>query len=185
MRTYVLSAVIAGLLGLGAMAPAVAQDHAHHAPAAATPAPDHAQHASEAAPAPQHAHDHAQHAAGATPTPAQRWATDAPLRKGMADIRGAVQALGHYEMGHMGPEQALQQVATIEQSIGYLIANCKLDPQADAALHGIIGQFGQGIAALKANPQDLAAIATLRSALQEYPRLFADPDWPRDAPAAE
>lgn len=187
MRTYVLSAVIAGLLGLGVMAPAAAQDHAHHAPAAATPAPDHAQHASEAVPAPQHAHDHAQHApdAAATPAPAQRWATDAPLRKGMADIRGAVQALGHYEMGHMGPEQALQQVATIEQSIGYLIANCKLDPQADAALHGIIGQLGQGIAALKADPQDLAAIATLRSALQEYPRLFDDPDWPRDAPAAE
>lgn len=174
MRTYVLSAAIVGLLGLGAIAPTLAQEHAHHAqpaPAAATPA--------------DHAHEHAQHAPDAAAAPAQRWATDAPLRKGMADIRGAVQALGHYEMGHMGPEQALQQVATIEQSIGYLIANCKLDPQADAALHGIIGQLGQGIAALKANPQDLAAIATLRSALQEYPRLFADPDWPLDAPAAE
>lgn len=158
MQAQILSAALAALLGLGVVAPASAQEHAHHATAvAATPAQ----------------------------APAQRWATDAPLRKGMADIRVAVQALAHYEMGHMGTEQALAQATAIEQSIGDIVANCKLDPQADAVLHGIIAKLAQGTAALKADPKDMAAIATLRAALQDYSRLFDDPDWKTDTTAAD
>ncbi len=152
MQVHILPAALAALLGFGYMVPAAAQDHAHHATAAPASAP----------------------------APARRWATDAPLRKGMADIRGAVQALAHYEMGHMGQEQALAQVSTIDQSIGYIVANCTLDPQADVALHGIIARLAQGTATLKADPKDMAAIATLRSALESYPRLFDDPDWNAD-----
>lgn len=155
MQAHVLSITLAVLLGLGVMAPTGAQDHAHHATTAPAPAP------------------------------AKRWATDAPLRKGMGDIRVAVQALAHHEMGHMGTEQALAQASTIEQSIGYLVANCKLDPQADAALHGIIAGLAQGTAALKADPKDMAAIATLRTALRDYPRLFDDPGWKTDTTAPD
>lgn len=162
MQVHVLSATLVALLGLGIMAPAVAQDHAHHATA---------EHASTPA-------------STATPTPAQGWATDAPLRKGMADIRGAVDALAHYAMGHMGQDQALAQATTINQSIGYMVTNCKLDPQADADLHGIIAKLAQGTAALKADPKDMAAITTLRSALEDYARLFDDPDWKTDASPA-
>lgn len=156
MQFHVFSAILAALLGLGVMVPAVAQDHAQHATAVEA----------------------------STPAPVQGWATDAPLRKGMADIRGAVQALAHYEMGHMGQEQALAKANTINQSIGYMVVNCKLDLQADAALHGIIAKLAQGTAALKADPKDMAAIATLRSALEDYPRLFDDPDWKTDASLA-
>jgi hypothetical protein len=127
--------------------------------------------------APAAAQDHAHHATNAeaqAPVEGQRHATDTPLRKGMADIRVAVGALGHYERGHMSTEQALSEIATIERSIGYIVANCKLAPQADAALHGIIGALGQGIAALKADPRDMAAIAQLRKALRDYARLFDD-----------
>ena len=57
-----------------------------------------------------HAQDSHEHHAPATAasqqTPAQQYATDAPLRKGMAQIRTTVDALGHYERGHMGAEQA-------------------------------------------------------------------------------
>jgi hypothetical protein len=127
-----------------------------------------------AAIAPVAAQDHAHHAATAQVPDGPRHATDAPLRKGMADIRAAVDALGHYERGHMGVDQALAQVATIERSIGGIVANCKLDPQADAALHGVLGTLGQGIAALKADPADMSAIAQLRKALQDYSRLFDD-----------
>lgn len=146
MRVHIEFIAAAALAMAAAFAPAAAQDHAHHAIAAAAQAP----------------------------VDGQRHATDAPLRKGMADIRAAVDALGHYERGHMSADQALAEVATIERSIGGIIANCKLDPQADAALHGIIGMLGQGIAALKADPRDMAAIAQLRKALQDYARLFDD-----------
>lgn len=65
----------------------------------------------------------------------------------------------------------------IDHSISHIVANCKLDSQADAALHGIIAKLAQGTAALKADPNDMAAITTLRSALRDYPRLFDDPGW--------
>ena len=153
MRTAVpaIAVLLCAMLAPAAL-PVTAQDHAgHHAPApAATPA---------------------------KPAPGKRWATDAPLRKGMAEIRAAVDALRHYEHGHLGPKDAATLATTVESQVAYLVANCKLEPQADAALHGIIARLLQGAAALKANPKDTAALATLRQALQDYPRQFDDPGW--------
>lgn len=128
---------------------------------------------------PAAAQDHAGHHATPPPQPeaGQRWATDAPLRKGMAEIRAAVGALQHYEHGHIGPEQATTLATRVEGQVAYLVANCRLEPQADAALHAIIAKLLQGAAALKADPKDLAAVATLRQALQDYPRQFDDPGW--------
>ena len=124
----------------------------------------------------QHSHQHPAPAV-AQAAPAQRWATDAPLRTGMAKIRTAVDALQHYERGHMGPEQAVALATQVQQQIAYLVANCKLEPQADAALHVIIAELGAGAQALKDNPADLAAIPPMRQALQHYPRQFNDPTW--------
>ena len=126
-----------------------------------------------------HAQDGHEHHAPATVVsqeiPAQRYATDAPLRNGMAQIRSAVDALGHYEHGHMGPEQAITLANRVQEQVAYLVANCKLAPQADAALHGIIARLGAGAQALKSDPTDLAAIAPMRDALTDYQRTFDDP----------
>lgn len=153
MHTFVpATAVLLCAMLAPAVLPAAAQDHAgHHAPTpAATPA---------------------------RPAAGKRWATDAPLRQGMAQIRAAVDALRHYEHGQPGPAQAVALATTVESQVAYLVANCKLEPQADAALHVIIARLMQGAAALKANPHDTAALATLRQALQDYPRQFDDPGW--------
>lgn len=152
MRTTfpAIAVLLCAMLAPSAL-PAAAQDHAGHHP---TPA--------------KHP---------ARPPRGQRWATDAPLRKGMAEIRVAVDALRHYEHGHMGPAQAATLATAIETQVAYLVANCRLEPQADAALHAIIAKLLQGAAALKADPKDLAAVATLRQALQDYPRQFDDPGW--------
>ena len=150
MNIAALSSILTGILALAAIASAGAQDHSHH-----------------------------EHAATVTPAdaPAQRWATDAPLRKGMTDIRAAVEALGHDEADRKSQKDVQAQAARIDHSISHIVANCKLDSQADAALHGIIAKLAQGTAALKADPNDMAAITTLRSALRDYPRLFDDPGW--------
>ena len=132
---------------------------------------------------PAAAQDHAAHhatppaATAARPGQGQRWASDAALRKGMAEIRAAVGALQHYRQGRIGPEQAATLATSVEAQVAYLIANCTLEPQADATLHAIIAKLLQGAAALKANPHDTAAIATLQQALQDYPRQFDDPGW--------
>jgi hypothetical protein len=153
MRTLLLSVLLPAAFVFAA--PVIAQDHAHHpSPPAAQPAQ----------------------------APAQRFATDAPLRAGMAGIRTAVAALGHYEMGHMGPEQAAEQAALIQAHVRDIIANCKLPPDADGALHLIIAPLMQHAAALQADPKKLEAIAPMRAALAEYVRQFDDPQA-ADAPA--
>lgn len=127
----------------------------------------------------QHSHQHPAPAA-AQAAPAQRWASDAPLRTGMAEIRTAVAALQHYERGHMGQEQAVELATQIQQQIAYLVANCKLEPQADAALHEIIAELGASAQALKDDPFDLSVIPPMRQALQHYPRQFDDSTWVSD-----
>ncbi len=151
MQLLKFSIVISGLFCLGAVAPAVAQDHAQHEHEAVTSA--------------------------AAQPPAQGWATDAPLRMGMANIRTSVEALRHLQRDHMSRQQALAEVAMIDQSIDHIIANCKLDPDADAVLHQVIAKLVHGSAGLKSDLKDKAAMASLRAALLDYQRLFDDPDW--------
>jgi len=130
----------------------------------------------------QSAHEaHAAHAhvsAATTPVPAQRWPTDAPLREGMRGIRVAVQALEHYEHGHMGIAQARSTVALIDTAVDGIFANCRLEPDADVALHGLLARFLAGAEAVRTSPQVPAQeIADMRSALARYPQLFDDPAW--------
>jgi hypothetical protein len=104
-----------------------------------------------------------------------RFATDAILRREMQGIRTAVEALGHYEQGHMGPEQAAVLANDIDAHVRTIIANCKLPPDADAALHAIIVPLMQNADALKQKPKDLSVIPPMRSALARYDSQFKDP----------
>lgn len=128
-----------------------------------------------------HTHEHGHEAPAAatteTPTPAQRFAVDAPLQTGMGKIRAAVDSLAHHEMGHLDTKQVVTLATEIDAGVKYLIANCKLDPKADAALHGIIGPLLAGAKSLKDKPEDAAPVAKLRDALVEYPKFFDDNSW--------
>lgn len=143
---------VACLLGVAATTCSVtasASSRTHqHAPAAAVPAPVHV---------------------------GQRFATDAPLREGMGRIRQSVLALGRAEHGGIGAEQVALRVDGIERDVKFLIANCKLEPAADAALHGIIARLLQGAAALKADAKDVAAISLMRAAVADYAITFDHP----------
>ncbi|MGB3394221.1 MAG: DnrO protein [Stenotrophomonas sp.] len=124
-----------------------------------------------------HAHAHDAHA-GAVVAPAQQWPGDAPLREGMRKIRVAVEGLEHYEHGHMGIAQATATVALIDEAIANIFANCKLEPDADMALHGLLATFMAGAEAVRTSPQvPRAEIAQMQQALAQYPRLFDDPQW--------
>jgi hypothetical protein len=144
MRLSLLSLALTVAVGLSGL-PVQAQDHAAHqtAPAAAAPSDT-----------------------------AQRWTADATLRRNMRGIRAAVEALGHYEHGHMGPEQAVTVAAKIEDHANEIIAQCKLPPDADAALHAILVPLMSGAAALKQDPKRLEVIAPMREALVQYERQF-------------
>ena len=132
--------------------------------------------AAASSPAVARAHEHAATPAKtATATRVTRFATDAKLRKEMRGVRAAVAAMDHYEHGHMGPDQAVILATRIEGHVRTIIANCKLPPAADAALHTIIVPLMQSAGRLRKNPTDLSALAPMRKAIADYDRQFQDP----------
>lgn len=127
---------------------------------------------------------HAEHAAQSPPVavPAQRWAPDAPLRQGMRRARVAVENLERYEAGQMGATDAVRQAAEVEAAVVFMFSNCKLAPEPDEALHGILVPLITAAQALKADPKRLAAIGEMRAAIEYYPQYFDDPGWRQPNP---
>lgn len=107
-----------------------------------------------------------------------RWSTDTALRIGMNGIREAVVSTLH-GVGErpMTAQEASVLADTIQNQVSYMIANCKLTPQADGVLHVLLGQLLEGAAALKQNPADATALHTIIGALKNYPVYFDHPDW--------
>lgn len=126
------------------------------------------------------AHDHG-HAVSAKPLPAgKRWATDEPLRTGMNNIRSALEPqLKAVRNDELGADQYKALAAHTEQQIAHIVTNCKLPPEADAALHGILAQIAEGTDAMagksKTKPRDGALKVV--AALDEYARTFDHPGW--------
>lgn len=127
-------------------------------------------------------HDHAAHgqatpAAKSAAAPASGWATDAPLREGMARVKAALSDLSHHEMGHMTDEQAAERAGAVEDAVQYMFANCKLAPEPDAALHAILVPLLASAQRLGKDPSDKAAVAAMREAVAPYGKQFDDPAW--------
>lgn len=122
-------------------------------------------------------HHHDSNPAAAAAVPAQRWTPDAPLREGMRRAHAAVDELRHYEMGHMSAPMAVDRATTVEEAVTFMFAHCKLAPEPDAALHGILVPLLGAAQALKADPGNLGAVARMRDAIARYPQYFNDPGW--------
>lgn len=133
-------------------------------------------------------HDHDAHhghgadgASVATPlVPGKKWTTDAPLRDGMTKIRAAVEGIlkaAHGGADDDGQYQALG--ATVDQQLAHIVQNCKLAPEADAALHEIIGELVAGGQAVSSGGSDARMIGVVRlvTALDAYGVSFDHPGW--------
>jgi len=121
-------------------------------------------------------HEHAGHAgdtAGLELNQGKKWATDEPLRKGMKAIQTLVAEAGP----HPGPEQSARLAAGLRAQVNYLVANCKLEPKADAVLHVLIGRILTGAASLADGTTAESGLATVKDALQLYPQYFDHPNW--------
>lgn len=116
-------------------------------------------------------HNHASLAAPIT-APEGGWASDAPLRQGMRAILDAVIAA----VRDGGEAKVL--ATELRAQISYLFANCKLEPQADAALHGILAELLQSAQRLEAGASPTEEHDALHASLQRYGQQFQHPDWP-------
>lgn len=127
-------------------------------------------------------HEHG-HAAAAKPLPAgKRWASDATLRSGMTNIRGAfAPKLAAIHDDELPADNYKALAEATEKEVAGIVANCKLAPDADAALHGILAQIGEGTDAMagrsKLAPRDGAVKVV--EALDRYGRTFNHPGWKR------
>lgn len=124
-----------------------------------------------------HHHHHAPAAAGAQ-APAGKWATDLPLRSGMARIRrAALQALPGGRPEPLSDAQASALSREIREATAFMIEHCTLPPQADAALHGVLTELLQGAESLPRAAERERAGERILAALARYPELFDDPQW--------
>lgn len=126
------------------------------------------------------------HEPGASPSTlklndGKKWATDAPLRKGMENIRVAMAAALpaiHTNKLSSAKYNALAQKTSNE--VAYIVANCKLDPQADAQLHLIIADMLSGVEAMQGKTKGAkrqTGAVTVLGALEKYDTYFDHPGW--------
>ena len=79
--------------------------------------------------------------------------------------------------GHLNAAQTADVAKRIDGAVNDMIANCRLKPDADVALHGLLAKFLVGTNAARTGQGIPAALADMQVALQKYPRLFDDPTW--------
>jgi hypothetical protein len=117
---------------------------------------------------PHDAHDGHQAAATAPPE-GKLWPTDAPLRAGMSRIESAVeQASGQ----PVTQDKARDLARVVKDNVNYIVRNCKLSPEPDAALHVLIGRMMSAASHLESGADTGAAVAELQGAVLEYRRHF-------------
>ena len=127
-----------------------------------------------------HDHGHAETTA-LTLDHGRKWATDDPLRLAMGNLRQAVsEALPQAHAGTLTDAQYDGLGAQTNRELSYIVENCKLPPDADAALHVILGDVvaGADVAAGKQAGQPRAdGVVALARALNRYGEYFDHPGW--------
>jgi hypothetical protein len=124
-------------------------------------------------------HEHSPHTTiQLAPIPDTLWETDAPLREGMQRINSeTAQPWLAYQQHGLTTDIANALAKSIEDDVAFMITNCKLDPEADAALHGLLTELLAGAAEIKLDPHAVEGMPRITHALEEYPRYFLHPDW--------
>ncbi len=122
-------------------------------------------------------HSHGQHAHGEQVSisvpDGQRWATDPSLREGMSRIQDAVQQA----QAPLGAAEAAQLRDTSNDAIAYMVDNCDLPAEADAALHLLLAELIEGANALSQAERREAGLEHIVTALQRYAETFDEPLW--------
>lgn len=108
----------------------------------------------------------------------QKWPTDEALRRGMGEIRRAME--NSIERIHAGTFTSADYVALAErlqQQVDFVTANCKLPEEADAQLHIVLVEILEGMDAMKAGSDRLQGALRTVVALEAYGRHFDHPNW--------
>ncbi len=111
-----------------------------------------------------------------------KWATDEPLRTGMTKIRTSL--TGKLPLIHSGEMSAADYSTlgtAVHSEITTIIAQCKLDPQADAMLHIVLSGLLAGANAMQGKGEITPASGAHKiiESLNAYGEYFNHPGWTR------
>lgn len=138
----------------------------------------HEDHATAPAGDSQAVHDvHGTHGTRDAALPAHRWIPDAPLSRGMQRVRASTAMLDHGSHGHLDDAQVRSVAAELKAAVDMMFAECKLEPEPDAALHPLLARVLVASHTLSESGFDAGALAELQAVLARYPLLFDDPAW--------
>ncbi len=131
-----------------------------------------------------HNHSHDGHGASALSLDqGKKWQTDAPLRQGMQSINdAAMKAVPAFHDDKLTADDAEKLAKHINHQVAYMVANCKLEPKADATLHVLIGDLLMGAETLSKEPASMQGLPQIIKALSTYPEYFNHPGWVLDHP---
>lgn len=111
----------------------------------------------------------------------RKWPTDAALRQGMTNMRAALAAdLKAIHANKASDTQYEALAAKLNAEVAYVVANCKLEPKADAELHKLIAEILAGAEAMQGKEPGVARRAgavRVVNALDAYGRFFDHPGW--------
>jgi hypothetical protein len=111
----------------------------------------------------------------------RKWATDERLRTGMARIRDLVEPqLGAAHAGKLTPAQYRDLATQVETEVGGIVANCKLEPNADAMLHLVIAEIGVGTDTMvgkNAKVHPALGLVKVAQAVNQYGSHFDHPGF--------
>ena len=146
--------VLAAAIALATALPlAAAEDHQHH-----------------------HSADHGQ----LSLDHGHKWSTDKPLRDGMTQIRTTMASkLEQIHHGKLTAEQYNALGSTVQQQVSTIVAQCKLEPDADAMLHIVLADLLAGADAMqgKGGMKPDAGAHKVVEALNAYGQYFNHPSW--------
>lgn len=127
-----------------------------------------------------HDHGHAETTA-LTLDHGRKWATDDALRLAMGNLRQVVSAaLSAAHAGTLTDVQYDGLGGQANRELAYIVENCKLPPDADAALHIILGDVVAGIDVVggkRAGQPRAEGVVGLAYALNRYGEYFDHPGW--------
>lgn len=129
----------------------------------------------------EHSHGNAAAAHALKLNAGRKWASDEPLRQSMTKIRDAVDArLPAVHRGKLNVAQYDALGGEIDAQIAHIVANCKLDPQADEVLHVILADMMAGNETLQGKntkAKRSAGVVKVVASLEQYGRYFEHPGW--------
>ncbi len=92
-----------------------------------------------------HKHEHGPAPATLQLNAGKKWETDGALRQAMGNIRQAMAASLHdIHENRLSKKGYAALAKKVESEVGNIVANCKLEPKADAQLHLIVAELLEG-----------------------------------------